>query len=82
MCYKFHQSLELQRVRWLEKLVLMDGNRAKNALCSWIYDKARRQGGQQQNIRTDLSIAVIDSLQFETDNMNGWMLKAKLEPKK
>ena len=51
-------------------------------LCSWIYDKARQQGGQQQNIRTNLSIALTESLQFETDNMNGWMLKAKLEPKK
>ena len=34
-CYKFHQSLELQRARWLEKLALMDDNRGpKNALCS------------------------------------------------
>jgi len=38
---------------------------------------------QQQNIRTSLSIITLtDSLQFETDKMNKWMLEAKLEPKK
>ena len=58
-CYKIHQSLELQRARWLEKLVLMNDNRRpKNALCSWIYNKSRKQGGQQQHIRTSLSMGL------------------------
>ena len=72
-----------------EKLALMDDNRGpKNTLCSWIYNKSRKQGDQQQNIKTSSSITSItsitltDSLQFVTDNMNGWMLEAKLEPKK
>jgi len=38
---------------------------------------------QQQSIRTSLSIITLtDSLQFEIDKMNAWMLEAKLEPKK
>ena len=61
----------------------MNDNRGpKNALCSWIYNKPRKQGGQQQNIRTSLSITLTDSLHFESDKMNDWMLEAKLEPKK
>ena len=82
-CYTFHQSLELRRVRWLEKLALMSCNRGpKNALCSCIYNKSRKQGVQQQHIRTSLSIILTDSLHFESDNMPDWMLEAKLEPKK
>ena len=83
-CYNFHQSLELQMAGWLEKLVLIvidDIRGPKNALRSWIYNKSRKQGGQQQNIRTSLSITLIDSLQFEIDKMNEWMLEAKPEPK-
>ena len=82
-CYQFHQSLEQQSARWLEKLALMNcKRRPKNALRSWIYNKSRKQGGQQKNIRTSFSITLTDSLQFETDKMNDWMLKAKLEPQK
>ena len=33
ICYKFHQSLELQRVRWLKKKALMDGNRGQKRHC-------------------------------------------------
>ena len=45
-CYKFHQSLELRRARWLKKLALMNDNRGpKNSLPSWIYNKSRKQGG-------------------------------------
>ena len=80
-CYKIHQSLELRRARWLEKLARMDDNRGpRNALRSWIYNKSRKQGGQQQHIRTSLSITLTDSLNFESDRMNVWMLEAK-EPK-
>ena len=65
------ESLELQRARWLEKLALMKDNRGpKNALRSWIYNKSRKQGGQQQHIRTSLSITLIDSLHFVSDKMN------------
>ena len=65
------------------KPALMDDKRGPtNALCLWIYNKSRKKGSQQQNIRISLSITLTDSLQFETDNMNGWMLKAKLEPNK
>ena len=82
-CYTFHQSLEMRRARWLEKLALMGCNRGpKNALRSWIYNKPRKQGGQQQHIRTSLSITLTDSLHFDSDKMNDWMLEAKLEPKK
>ena len=46
-CYKIHQSLELQRARWLEKLAQMNDNRGpKNALLSWIYKEPRKQDGQ------------------------------------
>ena len=80
-CYKIHQSLELRRARWLEKLAHMNDKRGpKNALCSWIYNEPRKQGGQQQHIRTSLSITLTDSLHFESDKMNDWMLEAK-EPK-
>ena len=35
-CYKIHQSLELRRARWLEKLAHMNDNRGpKNSLRSW-----------------------------------------------
>jgi len=82
-CYKIHQSLELRRARWLEKLAHMNDKRGpKNALRSWIYNESRKQGGQQQHIRTSLSITLTDSLHFkESDKMNDWMLEAK-EPKK
>ena len=81
-CYKIHQSLELRRARWLEKLAHMNDKRGpKNALRSWIYNESRKQGGQQQHIRTSLSITLTDSLHFESDKMNNWMLEAK-EPKK
>ena len=81
-CYKIHQSLELRRARWLEKLAHMNDKRGpKNALRSWIYNEPRKQGGQQQHIRTSLSITLTDSLHFESDKMNDWMLEAK-EPKK
>ena len=82
-CYTFHQSLELRRARWLEKLALMSCKRGpRNTLLSWIYKKARKQGGQQQHISTSLSNTLIDSLHFETDQLNDWMSVAKLEPKK
>ena len=58
-----------------------DNRRPKNALPSWIYSKPRKQGGQQQHIKTSLSITLTDSLHFESDKMNDWMLEAK-EPKK
>ena len=32
-CYKIHQSLELQRARWLEKLVHMNNNRGLKMHC-------------------------------------------------
>jgi hypothetical protein len=82
-CYTFHQSLELRRARWLEKLALMSCKRGgpRNALLSWIYKKSRKQGGQQQHIKTSLSNTLTDSLHFETDQLNDWMLEAKLEPK-
>ena len=81
-CYTFHQSLELRRARWLEKLALMSCKRGpRNVLLSWIYKKARKQGLQQQHISTSLSNTLIDSLHFETDQLNDWMLEEKLEPK-
>ena len=81
ICHKIHLSLELRRVRWLEKVAKMNDNRGpKNALRSWIYNKSRKQDGQQQHIRTSLSITLIDSLHFESDKMNNWMVEAK-EPK-
>ena len=59
----------------------MNDNRGpRNALRSWIYNKSRKQGDQQQHIRTSLSITLTDSLNFESDKMNVWMLEAK-EPK-
>ena len=61
----------------------MNDNRGpKNALHSWIYNKSRKQGGQQQNIRTSLSITLTDSLHFESDKKNDWILEEKLESKK
>ena len=81
-CYKIHQSLELRRTKWLEKLALVNDNKGpKNLLHSWIYNKLRKQGGQQQHIRSSLSITLTDSLHFESEKMNHWMLEAK-EPKK
>ena len=50
------------------------------ALQSWIYNEARKQGGQQQHIKTSLSNTITDSLYFESDKINDWMLEAK-EPK-
>ena len=80
-CYTFHQSLELKRARWLEKLSLMSCKQGpRNILLSWIYKKSRKQGGQQQQISTSLSNTLTDSLHFETDQLNDWMLEAKLEP--
>ena len=65
------------------KLALMSCKRGpRNVLLSWIYKKARKQGGQQQHIKTSLSNTLIDSLHFESDQLNDWMLEAKLEPKK
>ena len=82
-CYTFHQSLQLRRAQQLEKLAQTNCNRGpKNALRSWIYNKSRKQGGQQQHIRISLSITLTDSLQFEPDKMNDSMLEAKLEQKK
>ena len=82
-CYTFHQTLELRRARWLEKLALMSCKQGpRNALLSWIYNEPRKQGGQQQHITTSLSNTLIDSLHFEIDQLNDWMSKAKLEKKK
>ena len=53
-----------------------------SALRSWIYNKSRKQGVLLQNNKTNLTITLTNSLQFETDNINEWMLEAKLEPKK
>ena len=64
------------------KLALMKENRGpRNALRSWIYNEPRKQGSQQQHIRNSLSITLADSLLFELDKMNDWMLEAK-EPEK
>ena len=39
-CYTFHQSLELRRAKWLEKIALMSCIRGpRNVLISWIYKK-------------------------------------------
>ena len=54
----------------------------QNALLSWIYTKPRTHGGQQQYITTSLSITLTDRLDFETDQLNRWILEAKLDPKK
>ena len=54
----------------------------RNALLSWIYKKSGKQGDQQQHITTSLSNKLTDSLHFETDQLNSWMLEVKLEPKK
>ena len=60
----------------------MNDNRGpKIAQCSWIYNKSRKQGGQQQYIKTSLSITLTDSLHFKSDKMNDWMLEAK-DPEK
>ena len=81
--YTFHQSLELRRARWLEKLALMSCKRGpRNTLLSWIYKKPRKQGGQQQHITTNLRHTLTDCLHFQIDQLNDWMLEAKLEPKK
>ena len=79
-CYTFHQSLELRRARWLEKLALMSCKRGpRNTLLSWNYKESRKQGGQQQRIKTSLSNTLTDSkLHFETDQLNDWMLEAKI----
>ena len=44
---------------------------------SWIFNESRKQGGQQQHISTSLSITLTDSLHFESDKMNDWMLSIK-----
>mmetsp|Transcript_48337 Transcript_48337/g.54808 ORF Transcript_48337/g.54808 Transcript_48337/m.54808 type:complete len:86 (+) Transcript_48337:2034-2291(+) len=54
----------------------------RNALLSWIYNEPRKQGGQQKHIATSLSNTFIDSLHFETDQLNDWMSEAKFEKKK
>ena len=54
----------------------------QNALLSWIYNKPRKHRGQQQHITTSLSNTLIDSLHFKNDQLNDWMLEAKLDPKK
>ena len=51
----------------------------QKALLSWIDNKPRKKGGQQQHITTSLSNTLIDSLYFESDQLSDWMLKAKLE---
>ena len=64
------------------KIAHMNDNRGpKNALRSWIYNISRKQGGQQQRIKTSLSITLTDSLHFKSDKMNDWMLEAK-DPEK
>ena len=60
--YTFHQSLELQRRQWLEKLALWSCKRGpQNASLSWIYNEPRKQGGQQQHITTSLSNTLIET---------------------
>ena len=82
--YTFHQSLELRRARCLEKLSLMSCKRGpRNALLSWMYLKtSRRQTTTTTHISTTLSNTITNSLYFQTDQLNDWMLEAKLEPKK
>ena len=81
-CYTIHQSLiQITKSKIAWKLALMSDNRGpKNALQSWIYNEPRKHGGQQQHIKTSLSNTIIDSLHFDSDKMNDWMLEAK-EPK-
>ena len=65
------------------KIALMSCKRGpRNTLLSWIYNEPRAQGGQQQHITTSLSNTLIDSLHFETDQLNDWMPEAKFEKKK
>ena len=42
----------------------------QNALFSLIYNEPRKDGGQQQHITTSLSNTLIDSLNFEIDQLN------------
>ena len=68
-----------------KKLALMSCKRGpRNALLSWIYNESRKQGDQQQHIKISLSntLIAIDSLHFETDQLNDWMSEVKLEEKK
>ena len=47
-----------------------------------VYEKPRNQGDQQQHIKIGLSNTLIGSLNFKTDQLNRWMLQAKLNPEK
>ena len=53
----------------------------QKALLSWIYNKPRKQGSQQQHITTSLSNTLIGSLHFKTNQLNYWMSEAILEKK-
>ena len=56
---------------------MSDNQGPKNALRSWIYNEPRHRDGQQQHIKTSLSNTIIDSLHFDSDKMNDWMLRTK-----
>ena len=56
---------------------MMYSTAVQYALRSWIYKEPRKQGGQQQHIKTSLSNTLTDGLHFETDQLNDWMLEPK-----
>jgi len=46
-CYKIHQSLELPRVRWLEKLAQMNDNRGQKMHC--VHGSTKNQENKAVN---------------------------------
>ena len=76
-CYSLHQSMELRRARWLEKLAKMPATRnPRKVFVSWT-PKARPIGRPTQSIRHGYATTVETSLGFQNSNFNTWMGVAK-----
>ena len=76
-CRTLHQTMELKRSKWLQKLANHDYSRnPRKLLKAWLYNVKRPVGRTQQTIKKSLSYTLTNSLGL-SDNLNDWIEIAK-----
>ena len=72
-CRTLHQTMELKRSKWLEKLANYDYSRnPRKLLKAWHYNMPRPVGRTQQTIKKSLSHTLTKSLGL-SDKLNDWI---------
>ena len=76
-CRTLHQTMELKRSKWLQKLANHDYSRnPRKLLKAWLYNVKRPRGRTQQTIKKSLSYTLTNSLGL-SDKLNDWLKIAK-----